>query len=213
MSRSFFTLYNLCRKDADTRCEEKLLRLLNEVEDYMRLGTYSSYRYCKLFTSYLLDGLSESEIASAIGLKESTVRVTKRNLANSLFTMLGDDFFLVAGKGDSASIAECRKRLYICNSYNSGCADYIPYDCRLEILKECPKSNLVDVDIRDCKEEVSFLVRHSKQDISRGVALLDASKLKYLLDVLDGTAGSTSDRYGFMRTLDKIERQMVNTDE
>lgn len=196
--RSFF--YNLDKvlSDAYSNHNDELYNLCYDVKQFVLEGSFTRYKKVKLLLGYW--GETDKYTASMTGMKEGTIRVTRRNLSNELYELFGYDFFNVISIGDKKAISDGRYRLGLVRKDIS--ADKFLYR---EFINEATfgsKRN-DDIDIKSCGMEIQFLVKHSKNSIKKELEMLDKDKLAYLIRMLDNESGSILNIHNLVRCFEK----------
>lgn len=196
--RSFFYCLDRVSSDAYNSSNKELCELCYDIKQFVLGGTFTRYKKAGLLLSYW--GETDRYVSSMTGMKESTVRVTRRNLSNALYELFGYDLFTVIAVGDRRAIAEGRNRLKLVSRDIS--ADSFLYREFIDsIIRGTSCSS--DVDIRSCASEIQFLVRHSRNTIAREIALLDRNKLAYLIRMLNNEEGSVSSISNLVKCFEK----------
>lgn len=196
--RSFF--YNLDKQllYAESIHNEELHNLCCDVKEFVCQGTFTKYKKAKLLLKYW--GETDKYTAEMTGMKEGTIRVTRRNLSNTLYDLFGYDFFKVIAIGDSKAVKEGRYRLSLVTK--DICADTFLYK---EFIRDIVKDSKVDdnIDIKNCSMEIQFLIKHSRGNIEKELAMLDKNKLSFLIRMLDNEAGSLVNIYNLVKCFEK----------
>lgn len=196
--RSFF--YNLDKvlSMSQSSRNKELYSLCYDVKQFVMEGTFTNYKKVKLLLSYW--GETDSYTSSMTGMKEGTVRVTRRNLSNELYELFGYDFFNVILIGDKKAITEGRYRLGLASKNIS--ADKYLYR---ELISDINFNSEYDdnIDIKSCALEIQFLLKHSKNTIEKELSMLDKNKLAYLIRMLNNESGSISNIHNLVRCFEK----------
>ena len=192
--RSFF--YNLDKtlEDAKISNNTNLYRLCSDVKGFVCKGTFTRYKKVNILLRYW--GEPDSYVAKMTGMKEGTVRVTRRNLSNELYELFGYDFFTVIRPGDSSSIKEGLYRLSLAKKDISS-SDYLYRELIDDIMYG--SNTLEGINIDSCSLEIQFLLKHSKKAVQEEMAMLDKNKLAYLIKMLDNEEGSFPDIYSLVQ--------------
>lgn len=196
--RSFF--YNLDKTMSDARINRnnELYKLCDDVKQYVLEGSFTNYKKVKMLLSYW--GEPDSFVTSMTGMKEGTVRVTRRNLSNELYELFGYDFFNAIAIGDKKAISEGVYRLGLVKKDIS--ADKFLYREFINDIFRGSEYN-DDIDIKSCAMEIQFLLKHSKSSIEKELELLDKDKLAYLIRMLNNESGSISNIHKLVRCFEK----------
>lgn len=196
--RSFF--YNLDKTMSDARINRnnELYKLCDDVKQYVLEGSFTNYKKAKMLLSYW--GEPDSFVTSMTGMKEGTVRVTRRNLSNELYELFGYDFFNAIAIGDKKAISEGVYRLGLVKKDIS--SDKFLYREFINDIFRGSEYN-DDIDIKSCAMEIQFLLKHSKSSIEKELELLDKDKLAYLIRMLNNESGSISNIHKLVRCFEK----------
>lgn len=171
--------------DARATKNSELLKLGQDIMDYVMSGDFTRYKKAK--TILRTWNWTDEAAAFSTGMKQSTIRVARRNLSNELYELFGYDFFKVVGLGDKKAVADGRGRLdLVIRGFNA--EEFLSYDLISSIFAKSDASD--DIDINTCGQEIQFLVRHSKQSIEDELSVLDCNKLAYLIRMLNNETGS-----------------------
>lgn len=196
--RSFFYNLDKVSSDAYNNHNKELYSLSCDVRQYILEGSFTRYKKANLLLGYW--GETDSYTANMIGMKEGTVRVTRRNLSNELYELLGYDFFSIIGVGDKKAITEGRNRLGLVLMGTS--ADSFLYREFINSMNTSSEHSEI-VDIKSCAMEIQFLEKHSKTTIEKELSMLDKNKLAFLIRVLNNESGSALNRYNLIRCFEK----------
>lgn len=189
--KNFFRGLDLTENYAKTVEDSELYTLCNNVRAYIMQADFTN---CKRAEEYLaLWGETDSSASKILGVSESTVRVTRRNMSNVLYELFGFDFFTVIKSAGSKGIKEGGLRLEtVRGAYSS--KTLVPLEVRSSILRD---ADLRSMDIHDCADEIKFLAKYSVPNILKEMQELDVDKLAFLLRVLDRCDGTLSDTNNF----------------
>lgn len=196
--RSFFYSLDKTMSDARITRNEDLFKLCYDVKNYVMTGNFTGYKKAKMLLSYW--GEADSFVASMTGMKQGTVRVTRRNLSNELYELFGYDFFNIIATGSKKDISEGRYRLGLVMKDIS--ADSFLYRELINNVVLGSEYN-DDIDIKSCALEIDFLVKHSKNRIEKELEMLDKDKLAYLIRMLNKESGSITNIYNLVKCFEK----------
>lgn len=196
--RSFFYKLDKVLMDARINRNDELYNLCYDVKEYILEGSFTRYKKVNLLLTYW--GETDSYTASMTGMKEGTIRVTRRNLSNELYELFGYDFFNIISLGDKKAISEGRYRLGLVKKDIR--ADKFLYR---ELLGDIDGGSDVDddVDIKSCAMEIQFLIKHSRNTIKKELTMLDSKKLAYLIRMLNNESGSIMNIHNLVRCFEK----------
>lgn len=181
--RSFFYNLDKVSSDAYNNHNKDLYSLCYDVKQFILKGTFTKYKKVKIILSYW--GETDNYTSKMTGMKEGTVRVTRRNLSNELYEIFGYDFFNLISIGDKKAVSEGRQRLSLASKDIS--ADKFLYRELIDtIFCDLGYSDIsTDIDIKTCSMELQFLLKHSKRTIEKELSMLDKNKLIYLINMLN----------------------------
>lgn len=196
--RGFYRSMIIAKQKIAEKKDRRAGEVWLEVKDILEMGYFSSYKKAGQLSSLILNGYSDEYISKHFGIEEPTVRVTKRKLSIELYKLFGEDFFdLLLNYNENSR--EISKRMYIAKNLNKSAVDLIPEEVLTlvngSLLGKEPKATF---DMKDCSKELSFLLSHSKLKLREEVQRLDKEKLSYLLNMLDGKNGTSSDRFDLL---------------
>lgn len=196
--RSFF--YNLDKLDyeCDLNHNKDLKNFCAEVREFIKRGSFTGYKKANILLMHW--GSPDCTVSKLTGIKESTVRQGRRKMSNDLYELFGYDFFEIVGVGDAKAIREGKYRLDLARmGFDSN--NFLYHELKLAIQSDA--SVVDDIDISTCKAEIHFLVKHSKQSISRELACLDKNKLLYLIRMLNNETGSSMNIRNLIRCFEE----------
>lgn len=187
--RSMLTCKDKITNDRDKEAARKYL----EVKSFVESGSYSPYKYAEDLAKLSLGGYADSYIARMLNIQENTLRVYRGRVSEQLESILGKDFFDLLANYQS-NRREVDRRILCALKYNLTAEDLI---CSEVVVQSVMNEGSTEVfDLKDCKREISFLLRHSKSTIETELKSLDKKKLAYLIDLLNSKSSTTkiSDR-------------------
>lgn len=196
--RSFFYNLDSVLADSQKSHNKELYSLCYDVKQFVMQGTFTNYKKVKTILGYW--GETDSYTAAMTGMKEGTIRVTRRNLSNELYELFGYDFFNVIAIGDKKAIADGRYRLGLASKDIS--ADKFLYREIIDTINRNSNYN-DDIDIKSCSMEIQFLIRHSRSSVNKELEMLDKDKLAFLIRMLNNESGSINNIYNLVRCFEK----------
>ena len=172
------------------------------VDDFVRSGTYSTYRQAQYLASLCLAGKSTREISEKLKVQEPSIRYYKSSLLSQpLYKLFGEDFFeLVKLYNDDETKKTLLKRLYLAETTNAHRDTYCGYDILDKV--DGVTINFDDYNLRDCKTEIQFLRAYNKKKVQRALEGVDPYRLEYLLSIIDGECGTRDERYNLIYLLE-----------
>lgn len=199
--KSFFRRVDECEESAKIRENIRMQRLLQDMRKYIKKGEFSSSK--KAVRVLLYWGQPDHAVAKCTGYKESSVRVIRRNLSNELYDLFGNDFFTVLEDGDKKALDECTYRFNLVQKKERA-DSYIPQELIEKIIEGGEFENF---SVKECSQEIAFLVQHSIQSFQKGMEGLDKNKLLFLIRVLNKEAGTSADTFKFMSLMDGLVKE------
>lgn len=197
--KSFFSELRKLKKDIYEKKDSEAGKVYVSVEKFVLGCSYTNYKEAPKFVQFLIQGYTDSHIAQYFGIKEASVRWREtEDLGKKLYAIFGVDFFELM-KDYSANRKKIDRVLYVATNSGNNRNECITTEISNYVMGEMDgKSLLEEIDLSECRGELSFLAKHSIPTLHKEMEGLDISKLEYLMRVLDGTAGSIDDRYNFM---------------
>ena len=159
-----------------------------EVNKFILEGRYSSYKNIQEFVRLLMDDYSIEAISVKLNIQESTVRVQRKNVSDTLYNIFGDDFFEWFN-----DFYENKEKLYkvlflakstVSSNYISNLIPVEVQSIVSDVTKDSPSIYSLDDAYVDYKKEINFLVRHSLNNIKRECSELDPIRLSSLMHIL-----------------------------
>lgn len=201
--RSFFTAMSMIKAEIRKRRDKEVGLIYKEIETFVESGVYTSYKGIATMTQVYFNGGKDKDVALALGISEPTVRVHKRNISNQLYALFGTDFFSLFDDVTNNE-EEIHRRLQMASVKTISPSEIFPIEILTSIdsLSSKQVRNL-DYSIDSCDKEIRFINLYNRKAIQRELEDLDKNKLRYILEVLDGRAGTSADRYQLITT--KIE--------
>lgn len=197
---SFFVEYDMAEKAMRERKDLKRLKLLSEVKAFAKSCTYTRRKHA---TDVIYYWTKESkDVAVLTGLKDGDIRGIKTQVSKQLFEIFGRDFFDKICNGSDEDFMDCHFKFK--SVTNTKDAYYFFPREYIDIIREDDVS-IKEFDVKDCAEEYKFLKSFCMQNFRGKIRTLDKDKLCFLLNILEGKAGSPRDRYGMSKRLAELE--------
>lgn len=187
-----------------TRVNSRTEQIYNQIVELVQSGKFATYSRVLEQVPLTLAGNSDKDIASIMGLSETSVRISRQRMSRELYDLLGTDVFDILERQDPSELALLQNRLD--NIKFVGTSDTLdPYV--LAKLRELTKDLDYDsnLPIRDYLDEIEFVIQHSRNYIDSSISKLNPRVLKYLLDMLDGKVGHVDDRIGIHSKIAKFK--------
>lgn len=187
--KNFFSAMLKCKDSIIKKRDKASAEAYLNLRKFLETEKYSSCKKANEIAKLTLDGYDVHYIASYFGKSYDTIRTEKRRISDELWKMFPKDFFerFEDFSKNQTFINGCLSSL---GSFNLT-SDKILF---LELVNTVrTKSGLSydgKFDYALFREELQFLKLYSKLFIDSDLENVDISKLKYLLDVLDGRSGS-----------------------
>lgn len=201
-NRSFF--YNLKKILEDNRkgyYDDDLYYLCIQVRNCVLSGDLTNHKNASKLLPYW--DKPDCDVEKATGINSNTVRSARKKMSKQLYEKFGYDFFQVITLGGKEGLIEGAYRLDLVKR-NVSCWSFFSRDLIEKLVgnDKSDKGESLSYDLENCAVEIQFLLKYSNSRIDKELSVLDGKKLAYLLQVLDGTAGNTSDRVSLARSLE-----------
>lgn len=197
---SFFSEYSKVELKAFEVRDEAKLKILFDTKEFANKCSYIKVKSAEDVCYYSWDKRSE-EICRILGCSDTLVRNIRRKISDALYDVLGKDYLDMIDEGSRESLRQCYLRLSIADS-NVNIYNYFPREL-VDIINRSA-GTVKDFDTKDCRNEFLFLKRislsYARNALSDGS--VDPAKVEYMLRVLEGKAGTVSDTFNFLRSLD-----------
>lgn len=184
---NFFDRFSNTSKRFSSSEDIEVRSFLIDLEKYLIGLSYASVRNPEEVSRFLF--AKTDETAVAWNVSEEAVRVKKRRLSRKVFSVLGNDFFMLFDKGEEG-LAEAKSRLSSAQD-DSSTITLFPSSLISQLRSVRPAE---DVSMSDCADELAFLNRYCNDSMERELSDLDATKLAYLFDVVDNKTEDKSGR-------------------
>lgn len=201
----FFTRIDMAEKEAQECGNQKKLKVIWDVRNYVKSGSFSTRKNAARVLYYW--GYPDSYVSKRTGLSETNVRNIRGTTSEELYKIFGEAFLDNLDKGSDESLRACRQSLDLIVSGKSA-KDFFSIDLIDYVNSESVGGSF---DISECHKEYEFLKKYSLPAFRSDLSKVDVNKVAFLLRVLDGKEGMLEDTYGFMRRLRELEE--VNKDE
>lgn len=192
--RSFFTAMTMAKDEIRKKKDLAAGEVYKQVEAFVQSGVYSSYKKIKQMVSIYINRGSDKDAALALGISEVTARVHKRNASIELYKVFGEDFFSLLMEYE-LNKEEISRRIDLLSASTTKSSELLPIEIYTRIKGEYKPLKRGDYSINECLQEINFLSIYSVQRALSELSQLDLNKLRYILAMLDGRAGTTADRY------------------
>lgn len=193
-SKNFFEQFNVMYESALDAGNADLVEILDSLRGFVETTEFmqrSTYDYVGRFFDH-----SNREIAMLDGVTDVAVHRKKSRHSDRLFELFGEDLFNLVYEADPVSAIQRRidAATQIAGGAGTG-KDLLVPSVAAYLYREIDSGSSSDeINIRDCKKEAYFLAAYSKATLDQSINSLDQDKLSYLLAVIEGKAGTVSER-------------------
>lgn len=177
--------------------DEEAGRAWLKAKKFVESGKYSSCKYAGELAGLVLAGYDDEYIGYKFGIAVETVRGHRRKIGMTMDDIFGKDFCELFYNFKENS-QEIHKRLS-----NLGTVGLVAYDLLPREVVPTSRDGIMHpkFEIAECLSELAFLERHSLATIEKEKKFLDFEKILYLIDVIDGSAGTFSDRAEVLKNI------------
>ena len=165
-------------------------KTLNLLKDYVYEGSYTKYKNKDLFLS--LEPYDDKIISKKLSMSVEGVRQTRRRLSEEVYKLLGYDVVDRILYGDEHSCSLINDNLMLLNSLD---AEFIISEIKDRINFSYIGDGSLSFDLRECKDEMTFLSLFTLSRFTDFVGKLDSEKLNYIIRLLDGKTDNSGDRF------------------
>ena len=167
-----------------------------KLETYANSGKYTSYKRFREFLKVVYH--SDKDAAVRMQMALSAYRKVKERISHDFYAAVGADAFTVIEFGDQKQLRVFLRELdLVDNEYTAG-----------TILPAATISLITSIadgedafEVGDCKYELTLLHWLSENKMKWLIGNVDVERLAFLLKVLDGKAGTRSDRANALRVI------------
>ena len=170
--------------------------LFERVKAFIMSGCYTSYKKADKFIRY--NAMSDQELEKKLGTTVANVRQVRSRLSHEAYAMLGEDIFDTLEFGDLKSVKAAVRDFSVIEKCMD--TDDIILPDIMRLLKEYQTDNET-FDIGDCKYELTLIHWLTTKKIKSLMGNVDLSRLGYLLRVLNGEEGTSTDRAKIIRVI------------
>ena len=170
--------------------------LFERVKAFVMSGCYTSYKKADKFIKY--SSLSDSDLASKLNTTVANVRQVRSRISHEAYAMIGEDILNTLEFGDLRSVKSAARDFCVIEKCMD--TDDIILPDIMRLLKEYQTDNET-FDISDCKYELTLIHWLTTKKIKSLMSNVDLSRLGYLLRVLNGEEGTSTDRAKIIRVI------------
>jgi hypothetical protein len=185
---NFFRAMLSCKDAIYSNRDRSAAAVYSRVQTIVENGSYSTYKNVKVLAQMKLRKCTDGAIASRLGIEPATVRNHCMSVSNDLYRLFGKNFFDLLSNF-SQNREKVLSAVERAESAGGSAFDYILSDV-LTLVGEEPATPM---PIEDCDKELDFLACYSRSFLSSSVSSIDLGKVAYLISVLNGDAGSSSE--------------------
>lgn len=188
----------LCKEEIYNKRNRAAADVYADIEAFLKNGKYSSYRRANELSKMMLSGCKSKFMSERLGISEATLRNHIMRVSDDLYGLFGQTFF---DKLASYSENRCEvdSVMYRVRHVDESAITYVLSDVLSAVRSQRYSYNGCSLD--DCSGEIDFLRRYSHAFMEEAMGRLDRKKLAYLVDVLDGRAGTTDEWCRLVSTL------------
>ena len=199
------------KKEIEKNRDKGAAKVWVSVQKFMEDGSFSTYKKAGTLCRLEMTGYSDERIAEYLNIKETTLRVHKRNISIELFNLFGEDFFDLLSDYDRNSKELILRTKIVCIK-NDDINKLIPTEITSYIDSKAVGLKDVDYSLSSCDDEISFVLRHSVSKLKTEMDLLDMRKLKYVLGLLRSECGTVRDRFDIKSLFLELEESKIEND-
>lgn len=197
-SRSFFYSLDRIMETSKDEGNTEVYKICEELKEFIKSATFTRIKDSRLILGYW--GEPDSYVEDVTGKSANSIRQLRLRLSKQLYELLGYDFFGLLEEGSQKSLRECIFRMRLA-SKDLEAKRYL----YRELIDTVKANSEVDdeIDITTCKNEIQFLVKHSRSALASEMSTLDMNKLNYLIRMLDNETGSLGNIYNLTKCFDR----------
>lgn len=170
--------------------------LFERVKAFIMSGCYTSYKKADKFIKY--SSMTDSDLANKLGTTIANVRQVRSRISHEAYDMLGEDILNTLEFGDLKNVKSAARDFCVIEKCID--TDDIILPDIMRLLKEYQADNET-FDIGDCKYELTLLHWLTTKKIKSLMSNVDLARLGYLLRVLNGEEGTSTDRAKIIRVI------------
>lgn len=181
--KNFFSIMIRCKDEIYERKDRLAAEAFIKVKSFVENEKYSRCKKANEIAKFSLRGYNVKELAEKFGISVEGAKSEKRKVSEELWRIFPYDFF--------DKLKEYRENkdfienfLYSLSLYNLKSDNLLLWDV-VDAVRCCDSSN-VNYNLSDLVDEVDFVSRYSKVFFEHDISNIDVSKLKYIVDVIDG---------------------------
>lgn len=165
-------------------------KVWKKVKKFIETGGYSKVKYDGEFATLVMAGYDDEYIGHKFGIALETVRGHRKRVGNALEKLLGEDFCQLFYHFQENK-EEISKRIKGFELMDVKSFDLFPR----EVFAYVPDRKAVSqFSLKDCIDEIEFLKEYCIPNIDAKKSILDFNKLDFLMGVIDGDCGTSTDK-------------------
>lgn len=170
--------------------------LFERVKAFVMSGCYTSYKKADKFIKY--SSLSDSDLANKLNTTVANVRQVRSRISHEAYAMIGENILNTLEFGDLRGVKSAARDFCVIEKCMD--TDDIILPDIMRLLKEYQTDNET-FDISDCKYELTLIHWLTTKKIKSLMGNVDLARLGYLLRVLNGEEGTSTDRAKIIRVI------------
>lgn len=167
------------------------LKTLNLLEDFVYGGSYTKYRNKDLFLS--METYDDKFIARKLNMTVAGVRQTRKRLSEEVYNLLGNDVIERILYGDEHACELVSDNIMLLKTSSN--EEFVLSEIKERLVNAYIGDGSSEFNLRDCKNEMTFLSLFTISRFSSLVEKLDSEKLNYIIRLLDGQVKNVDDRF------------------
>lgn len=179
--------------------QERAVDLYYRLVGFLTEAKFVSRTHADRVMSLFFEGLSDTDIATMLGISESTCRQIRQQVFREAVKIVGDDALRLVCTADPRYLDILEERL---NS-SEGSTDLSEYMDPYFVAQLKAYSNTdrpAPINIREHEDEFKYFLSYSKAAIQQ-LSSLDPNVISYFLALLTGTGGHPDERAWLARRL------------
>lgn len=199
--KNFFRAMIECKDAIFEKKDRPAADAFVKVKEFVESGVYSTVGRARSIAEMRLRGDDPHIISERFGVAYDTIRTELKKMSIDLWNIFPEDFFvkLAEYKENKAYVDKVISAL---GYYGKKAEDLILWDV-VRSTKGISGGD-EEYDLSECRDEIDLLLRYSRAFFEVDIAKVNASKLRYLLGVLDGN-GSAVKRVDLIKELGGFE--------
>ena len=183
--KNFFRVMIACKDTIFENRDRPAADAFMKVRAFVEGASYSTCKRARTLAEMRIKGCDAHVISEHFGVSYDTIRTELKKMSKDLWGIFPEDFFekLSSYKENKPYVDEVISALAF---YGKTADDLLLMDVVRDARGGSTPDDGATYSIKDCRNEVEFLLRYSKSFYAKDVLSVDKRKLRYLIDVLDG---------------------------